>query len=189
MKASLDISTFEYARMTQPLPRLPRALDLLAYGFGSGRSPKAPGTVGSALAVVWFAAFASFPLPVYLIWVAIAAVAGVAICGEAAKLMGVHDHPGIVWDEFVGQWIALIPVVSLLNWDTHHVIAVLLGFGLFRLFDIWKPWPVSWADGHVHGGLGIMLDDIIAGAMAAIVLYFILPYLPAAEAGWFGIVQ
>ena len=161
MKASLDISTFEYARMTQPLPRLPRALDLLAYGFGSGRSPKAPGTVGSALAVVWF----------------------------AAKHMGVHDHPGIVWDEFVGQWIALIPVVPLLNWDTHHVIAVLLGFGLFRLFDIWKPWPVSWADGHVHGGLGIMLDDIIAGAMAAIVLYFILPYLPAAEAGWFGIVQ
>ena len=187
--ATLAISIFEYVRMTEPLPRLPRSLDLLAFGFGSGRSPKAPGTAGSAMALLWFGAFASFPLPVYVVWIVIVAIAGIAICGEAAKQMGVHDHPGIVWDEFVGQWIALIPLVPLLTWDTRHVLAVLLSFGLFRLFDIWKPWPISWIDRHVHGGFGIMLDDVIAGIMAALVLYFLLPYLPAAEAGWFGIVQ
>lgn len=170
-----------------PIPRLPRALDLLAFGFGSGRSPKAPGTVGSALAVVWFAAFASFPIGLYLGWIVLAALAGIVICGEAAKAMGVHDHPGIVWDEFVGQWIALIPLVPLLHWDLYHVLGVLLGFGLFRLFDIWKPWPVRWADHKVHGGLGIMLDDLIAGVMAAVVLWLLLPFLPAPEAAWFGI--
>lgn len=175
--------------MTQELPRLPRALDLLAFGFGTGRSPKAPGTAGSALAVLWFAAFASFPLPVVVVWIIIAALAGIVICGEAAKQLGVHDHPGIVWDEFVGQWIALLPLVPMLDWDAHHGLAVLLGFALFRLFDIWKPWPVRWADGRVHGGLGIMLDDILAGLMAAIVLYVLLPYLPAPDAGWYGIVQ
>ncbi|MFX6096646.1 phosphatidylglycerophosphatase A, partial [Acinetobacter baumannii] len=89
---------------------------------------------------LWFAAFASFPLPLYVGWVVVAALAGIVICGEAAKQMGVHDHPGIVWDEFVGQWIALVPLVPLMTWDLHHVLAVLLGFALFRLFDIWKPW-------------------------------------------------
>ena len=172
-----------------PIPRLPRALDLLAFGFGTGRSPKAPGTAGSALAVLWFAALASMPQAFYAGWVVVAALLGIIICGEAAKAMGVHDHPGIVWDEFVGQWIALMPLVPFYHWDLHHVLAVLLGFVLFRVFDIWKPWPVRWADRRVHGGLGIMLDDLIAGVMAAIVLWAVLPWLPAPETGWFGIVR
>jgi phosphatidylglycerophosphatase A len=169
-----------------PIPRLPRALDLLAFGFGSGRSPKAPGTVGSAVAVLWFAVFASMPLGFYLGWVVIAALAGIAICGEAARIMGVHDHGAIVWDEFVGQWIALIPLVPLIDWDIRSVIGVLLGFLLFRLFDIWKPWPISWLDRRVHGGLGIMIDDVIAGIFAAIILWLTLPYLPEANPGWYG---
>jgi phosphatidylglycerophosphatase A len=173
--------------MSDPIPRLPRALDLLAFGFGAGRSPKAPGTVGSAVAVLWFAVFASMPLGFYLAWVLIAALAGIAICGEAARLMGVHDHGGIVWDEFVGQWIALIPLVPMLDWDLRSTLGVLIGFLLFRLFDIWKPWPISWLDKRVHGGFGIMIDDVIAGIFAAILLYFILPWLPAAEAGWYGV--
>jgi len=113
-----------------PTPRLPRALDLLAFGFGTGRSPKAPGTAGSALAVLWFAALASMPLAFYAGWVVVAALLGIIICGEAAKAMGVHDHPGIVWDEFVGQWIALMPLVPFYQAFTACVLPVLLGFVL-----------------------------------------------------------
>lgn len=173
--------------MTTPVPRLPRALDLLAFGFGSGRSPKAPGTVGSAMAVLWFAVFASFPLGLYVGVVAFAALVGIAICGEAARLMGVHDHGAIVWDEFVGQWIALTPLVPMLDWDLRSTLGVLAGFLLFRLFDIWKPWPIRWLDRRVHGGFGIMIDDVVAGLMAAGVLALLLPYLPAAEPRWYGV--
>ncbi|MDB9977109.1 phosphatidylglycerophosphatase A, partial [Porticoccaceae bacterium] len=102
---------------------------LLAFGFGSGLSPKAPGTVGSFLALVLWLFLAKLSLPFYLVFVAICAVAGVYICGVAADRLGVHDHGGIVWDEFVGLWVAMaaLPV----SWAS-----IILGFGLFRLFDI-----------------------------------------------------
>jgi phosphatidylglycerophosphatase A len=78
------------------------------------------------------------------------------------------EDPGVVvWDEFVGQWIALVPF-TLLEIDAEW-IEVAIAFGLFRLFDIWKPWPVRWADRQVHGGLGAMLDDALAGLLAAAV--------------------
>ena len=99
---------------------------LLAFGFGSGLSPKAPGTVGSFLALVLWLFLAKLSLPFYLVFVAICAVAGVYICGVAADRLGVHDHGGIVWDEFVGLWVAMaaLPV----SWAS-----IILGFGLFRL--------------------------------------------------------
>jgi phosphatidylglycerophosphatase A len=82
----------------------------------------------------------------------------------------VHDHPGIVWDEIAGYLLTMAFVE--VSW-----LSVVLGFALFRLFDIWKPWPVSWADRKVSGGLGIMLDDLLAGGIAAILLWSILPFL------------
>ncbi len=93
-------------------------------------------------------------------------VAGIWICRRASRQLGVHDHPGIVWDEFAGLLITMLPAPSAWPW-------VLIGFGLFRLFDIWKPWPIRWADRRVKGGTGIMLDDVMAGVIAALVLYLV----------------
>ena len=137
---------------------------LLAFGFGSGLAPKAPGTFGSLVGLaIWFL-LADLSLPTYLMLVAVSGFCGVFICGTAAKKLGVHDHGGIVWDEFVGLWIAMaaLPV----SWTS-----VILGFGLFRLFDILKPWPINWIDKNVSGGWGIMLDDVAAGAAASLTIY------------------
>ena len=133
---------------------------LLAFGFGSGLSPKAPGTLGTLAAIPLWWLLAQLPLAGYLIVVLVSAIIGIYICGAAAKTLGVHDHGGIVWDEFVGLWIAMaaLPV----TWTS-----VILGFVLFRLFDILKPWPISWLDKKVSGGFGIMIDDVIAGLAAA----------------------
>lgn len=161
------------------LPRLPLWLSLPAFGLGAGYSPKAPGTAGSLVAVLLFVGLGTQPLGAYLLMLLLATLAGIGICDDAARRMGVHDHPGIVWDEFVGQWIALLPLVPVAAWDVRTLLAVAAGFALFRLFDIWKPWPVRLADQRVEGGLGIMLDDLIAGAMAAGVLWVLLRLLPA----------
>ncbi len=136
---------------------------LLAFGFGSGLSPRAPGTVGTLAAIPLWWLMAQLPLSGYLLIVLVSAVAGIYICGSAAKTLGVHDHGGIVWDEFVGLWIALVALP--VSW-----VSLLLGFGLFRLFDILKPWPISWLDKKVSGGFGIMVDDVIAGLAAAAVI-------------------
>lgn len=145
---------------------------LLAFGFGSGLSPKAPGTMGTLAAIPLWWLLAQLPLTSYLIVVLIAAVVGITICGRAADQMGVHDHGGIVWDEFVGFWIAMATLP--ITWQS-----VILGFVLFRLFDILKPWPISWLDKKVSGGFGIMIDDVIAGLAAAAVIYFL---------GYFGLI-
>lgn len=173
-----ELSTLPKPTLPEPtLPKLPRWLDLLAFGFGSGHSAKAPGTMGSLVALVPFIGLALLPLKLYLLCVVLSAVLGVGICHLAAKRMGVHDHPGIVWDEFVGLWISLLPLVPMAHWQASGALAALVGFGLFRVFDIWKPWPISWVDANVHGGLGIMLDDVLAGIIAAAVLYALLPFL------------
>lgn len=95
---------------------------------------------------------------------------GVLWCDRSSKALGVHDHGGIVWDEFVGYWITMFMAPKGLLW-------MLLGFVLFRLFDIVKPWPINWLDKRVAGGFGIMIDDVLAGVYAFIVLqalvYFI----------------
>jgi phosphatidylglycerophosphatase A len=139
---------------------------LLAFGFGSGLSSKAPGTMGTLAAIPLWWLLAQLPLASYLIIVLVSAIIGIYICGAAAKTLGVHDHGGIVWDEFVGFWIAMaaLPV----TWTS-----LILGFALFRFFDIVKPWPISWLDKKVSGGFGIMIDDIAAGIASALVLILI----------------
>lgn len=103
----------------------------------------------------------------YLAVLVLTAVLGIWICGKAAKDIGVHDHGGIVWDEIVGYLLTMYWVPF--SWQN-----VILGFVFFRLFDILKPWPINWLDRHVSGGVGIMLDDVVAALMAAACLHFTL---------------
>jgi phosphatidylglycerophosphatase A len=138
---------------------LRRPLHLLAFGFGAGLSPRAPGTMGTLVAVPLYLLVSLLPLWGYLAVTAVVAVAGVWICGWSAARLGVHDHPGIVWDEIAGYLVTMILAPAGLAW-------VLAGFVLFRLFDILKPWPIGWLDRRVGGGLGIMLDDLVAGVFA-----------------------
>jgi phosphatidylglycerophosphatase A len=140
---------------------LANPIHLLAFGFGAGLSPKAPGTVGTVVAVLIYLVLPSMPTIIYAGLILLSFVFGIWICGKTAEDLGVHDHGGIVWDEFVGYWITMFMAPSGLFW-------VLLGFALFRLLDIFKPWPIKWADKELAGGLGIMLDDVLAGIMAAL---------------------
>ena len=140
---------------------LANPIHLLAFGFGAGLSPKAPGTMGTVVAVFIYLVLPNMPPIIYAGLILLSFVFGIWICGKTAEDLGVHDHGGIVWDEFVGYWITMFMAPSGLFW-------VLLGFGLFRLLDIFKPWPIKWADKELAGGLGIMLDDVLAGIMAAL---------------------
>lgn len=146
---------------------LTRPVQLLALGFGSGLAPKAPGTFGTLAAIPFFFLMLFLPTWDYILVVIVSAVLGIYFCQSAADDFGVHDHPAIVWDEFVGLWIALFPL-SLVPFEWHWLV---LGFVLFRVFDILKPWPISYIDKHVQGGVGIMLDDVLAGIAAAVLLY------------------
>jgi len=101
----------------------------------------------------------------------LAFIFGIWVCGRAGDDLGVHDHGGIVWDEFVGFWVTMIAVPAGWQW-------IVAGFLLFRLFDIWKPWPISWADQKVSGGFGVMLDDLIAGGYALAVIQLSALFVP-----------
>lgn len=136
---------------------------LLAFGFGSGLAPKAPGTFGTLMAIPFWWLLQGLSPAWYLAVVAAAAVLGCYLCGAASRKLGVHDHGGIVWDEMVGYWLTMFMAPAGWVW-------ALYGFVLFRLFDIAKPQPIGWADRRVHGGIGIMLDDILAAVYAALVL-------------------
>ena len=139
---------------------------ILAFGFGTGLSPVAPGTVGSLLgvALAWLTRDAGLMVQIEIALVM--SVVGIWICGESAKRLGIHDHGGIVWDEIAGMYIVLIVApFGLLPW--------ILAFGLFRAFDIVKPWPIRDLDHRIKGGVGIMLDDLVAALYAALMLVFL----------------
>jgi phosphatidylglycerophosphatase A len=146
------------------LARIPPRLLLnpahcLSLGFGAGLSPKAPGTLGTLVAIPLYLAIVQLALPWYLAVVGIGFCGGIWLCGYTGKVLGVHDHGGIVWDEIIGFWITMIAVPPAWQW-------ILLGFVLFRIFDIIKPWPVGFADRRLQGGLGVMVDDLLAGLYA-----------------------
>ena len=134
-------------------------LHLLSLGFGSGLAPVAPGTFGTLAAIPLYLLIAQLALPYYLATVALGFAVGVYLCGYTSATLGVHDHGGIVWDEFVGFWITMTAVP--VNWQW-----IVAGFVLFRIFDIVKPWPVKIADTKMTGGFGIMVDDALAGLYA-----------------------
>ena len=145
----------------------------LACGFGAGLAPVAQGTFGSLAAMLPWLALRELPLSVYVLVLLVAFGIGVWACTVAGHALQVADHRSLVWDEFVGQWVALLPLLIpgfLPPGVPALVLAMFAGFGLFRLFDVWKPWPISWLDGHVKGGLGVMVDDLLAGIFAAAIL-------------------
>ena len=138
---------------------------VLAFGFGTGLSPVAPGTAGSLLgvALAWISFDAGMTIRLGI--AAGLVVAGVWICGVSARRLGIHDYGGIVWDEIAGMYVTLLVAPPLpADW--------LLGFGLFRAFDIVKPWPIRDLDHRIEGGTGIMLDDLVAALYAASILAF-----------------
>jgi phosphatidylglycerophosphatase A len=144
---------------------------LLAFGFGAGCSPQAPGTMGTLLAVGIYLPLQHLSLSFYLAVLLAVTLFGFWVCDRASRDLGVHDHPGIVWDEIAGYLLTMTAAPQGWIW-------IAMGFALFRLFDIWKPWPIGWLDRRVGGGVGIMLDDLVAGLFAAVCLQ-----LAAAMAG------
>lgn len=141
-------------------------VNLLAFGLGTGLSPVAPGTAGSfvGLALAW--GTLDLPIAARLLLAIALIVIGIWICGESARRIAVHDHPGIVWDEIAGIYVALLAAPASIGFWA-------LCFGLFRLFDIWKPWPIRDLDHRLKGGLGIMLDDLVAALYTALILGFV----------------
>lgn len=131
----------------------------LALGLGSGLSPKAPGTAGTLATVPLVYFLQQQTVTIYIFVTLFIVLIGSWICGYAAKQLQVHDHSGIVFDEFAGFLITMFMVPVGWQW-------MLLGFILFRFFDAVKPWPISWLDKNVHGGFGIMFDDVVAGIIS-----------------------
>ncbi|HEX7816366.1 phosphatidylglycerophosphatase A [Dyella sp.] len=138
----------------------------LACGLGSGLAPVAQGTFGSLAALIPWWWLHRLGVPAYVAMLCIGFVIGVWACEIAGRRLRVDDHRSLVWDEFIGQWIALLP----LQWLPFSWPMLAAGFVLFRLFDVSKPWPIGWVDRRVKGGFGVMIDDVIAGVFAAIVL-------------------
>ena len=139
---------------------------LLACGLGSGLVPKAPGTFGTLAAIPLYLVMQPLGLLSYLLLTAIFFVLGIWLSNQAIKVFNRDDPSEVVWDEVVGFLVTMVAAPAGWQW-------LVLGFVLFRIFDIWKPWPVRLADHKLHGGLGIMLDDVIAGIYALIVLQVI----------------
>ena len=135
----------------------------IAFGFGSGLLPVAPGTWGTLAAIPIYWLLLNTGSLVYLISVIVCFLLGVVVSDKVTRELGVQDYKGIVWDEVVGFLLTMFLAPVGIVWT-------LLGFLLFRLFDVWKPAPIGWVDEHVHGGLGIMLDDVLAAIPAWLVL-------------------
>ena len=152
---------------------LTNPVHLAAVGFGSGLAPKAPGTMGTLAAIPLYLLLTSvltLTLWQYIVIVVIASVLGIYICAAASKAMGVHDHGAIVWDEIAGYGVTMIAAPQGWLW-------VILGFALFRFFDIVKPGPIGWLDKNTHGGFGIMVDDILAGFFAFICIQILAAFI------------
>lgn len=142
-------------------------IHIFSFGFGSGLSPVAPGTMGTLIAIPIFLILATFPPIIYLLFVTVLFLLGCWTAEQTTRALNVHDHPGIVIDEIVGYLITMILVPITWYW-------VLLGFLLFRLFDIWKPWPISIADRQLKGGFGIMFDDVLAALYSLLSLHIVI---------------
>jgi len=148
----------------QPIGRIPfKALKdpmvCIALGLGSGLSPKAPGTAGTVMSIPLFLLIQDLPLMAYALITLVITLLGIWICSYSSKKLGVHDHPAIVIDEVAGFLITMFAAPSGWQW-------ILAGFVLFRFFDALKPWPISWLDKNVNGGLGIMIYYVVAGLVS-----------------------
>lgn len=141
----------------------------LGLGFGSGLVPLMPGTFGSLAAIPLILAMSVLSLEWFIAMTILATILGVRFCQKTSDALKLHDHGSIVWDEIAGMMVVFIAVPITFT-------SLVLGFVLFRFFDILKPWPIRVFDQKVHGGIGIMLDDIVAGAMACLCLHLIMHF-------------
>jgi phosphatidylglycerophosphatase A len=160
---SIFLNTHYGKNKLTPRQILSHPILFMAFGFGSGLAKKAPGTFGTLAAIPVYWLFAQTDSLIYSLLTIFVTVVGVWVCDIAAEKLGEHDFGGIVWDEIAGYLITmwLVP----LTWQT-----IIAGFILFRFFDILKPWPIKWLDRKVHGGFGIMIDDVLAGVFAGALL-------------------
>ncbi len=144
---------------------------ILATAGGVGYAPIAPGTFGSALGVALFVPLSGLHPLLFALTTATLLALGTWAADRAEHFFGQKDDGRIVIDEVVGQLLTLSPLLFFANLAGIQLLALLgAGFLLFRLFDIWKPGPVAWAERHFAGGAGVMLDDVVAGALAALVM-------------------
>ncbi|QQU06779.1 phosphatidylglycerophosphatase A [Moraxella osloensis] len=170
------------ANVCPPCPRTASVWEKLIYwlgiGLGSGLPKRAAGTWGTVGGLVVAIPMLALGFWGFLAVTVVGALVGSYICGKTSDLMGVHDDPHIVWDEWVGMWVSLLPILWLHFYDDAllqgHQLSLLLlyfaAFVAFRFFDILKPFPIKWVDKNVSGGFGILIDDILAGLMAGVVL-------------------
>lgn len=149
--------------METPAPFARRLVHFLAQGFGAGRIPFAPGTFGTLVGIPFYIVLSALPPWLYGVSVALMLALGVWLAEVTGRDLGAHDHQTIVWDEIVGYLIAMFLAPSGWAWAA-------AGFALFRLFDIWKPYPIRLIDRRLANGLGCMLDDVLAGVYAWAVL-------------------
>jgi phosphatidylglycerophosphatase A len=150
-------------RLTARQVALGTPTGFLAFGFGAGLSPLAPGTAGTLVAVPFALALRSIDQTVMWLLLVVLFALGVWVCDRATQKLGVHDHGGIVIDEMVGYWLTVALVPSGWGW-------LVAGFFIFRFFDILKPWPIGYLDRSVRGGFGIMVDDVLAAVYSMLVL-------------------
>lgn len=150
--------------MSVPAKTLLHPIHFLSLGFGSGLAPKAPGTFGTLAAVPLVMLLQGLSAWLYVAVALGAGLLGIVLCRRTAQHLGVHDHPAIVWDEIAGYLLAL----SFLPATWFNLAAA---FVLFRLLDILKPGPIGWCDRNLHGGMGIMMDDLLAGVASAAILH------------------
>ena len=145
---------------------LDQAVYYTAVGFGSGLTPIVPGTYGALVGLFIYIVLSGLSFWWYLFVVALGFGVGILVCDRVAKKMDSHDDRRIVWDEIVGYWMTMA-FVPFSRW------AVIVGFILFRVLDVLKPWPICLIDKRVRNGLGVMLDDLAAGLAAAVILYLL----------------
>lgn len=148
-----------------PVPALVwrNPLYFIAFGFGSGAAPFAPGTFGTLMAIPFYLLLSLLPLGAYLAVVTAFIIFASWLCDRLSRETQTQDHPGMCIDEFAGFFVTMIAAPSGWLW-------ILVGFALFRLFDIWKPWPISYADENIHGGFGMVFDDVLAGIYALVIM-------------------
>jgi len=149
-------------------PAIPKAvwqnpLYFIAFGLGSGAIPIAPGTFGTIFAIPFYLLLQPLSFVFYLVFVFIFCIFSMWLCHRISRDIQIHDHPGMCIDEFAGFFVTMIAAPIGWQW-------IVIGFLLFRLFDIWKPWPIRFIDEKIPGGIGMVLDDILAGIFSCIII-------------------
>lgn len=156
------------AKPSYPIPAATwqNPLYFIAFGFGSGAAPFAPGTFGTLLAIPFYLLLRHLSPVMYITFVVLFCILSMWICERVSNEISIHDHPGMNLDEFAGFFVTMI--FAPIGWQW-----IALGFVLFRLFDIWKPWPINWLDEKIHGGFGMVIDDIVAGLFSFVVIQLV----------------